>query len=552
MILSKRELRVIEPGREAYTVVLDTRPAGTATVTPTSSDTAAATVSPATLTFTPSTWDTAQMVTVSSVEDGDPDNESVTIRHSVRGYGGGVTIRDVLFSITDDDVPGVMVDPVSLTVDEGMTGTYAVKLNTLITGNVTVTASSSDTGAASFSPATLVFTPSTWSSARTVTVTAVQDGDENDETVTVSHGVSGYTGVSSAPALTVTVNDDDTPGVMVTTPATLEDGMEEGATETYTVKLNTLPTGSVTVTPSSNDTAAASISPATLTFTTSSWSTAQTVTVTGVQDDDTDNETVTVSHGVSGYDGVSSVDAVTVAVRDDDGGVTITPLEPATLSEGGRATYTMALLSQPGGNVTVTASSSDTGAATVSPATLTFTTSSWSTAQTVTVTGVQDDDTDNETVTVSHGVSGYDGVSSVDAVTVAVRDDDGGVTITPLEPATLSEGGRATYTMALLSQPGGNVTVTASSSDTGAATVSPATLTFTTSSWSTAQTVTVSGVEDDDANDETVTVSHGVNGYEGVSSVDAVTLTISDADMEGVSLSATTLTVAEGAAAPTR
>ena len=302
---------------------------------------------------------------------------------------------------------------------------------------------------------------------------------------------------------------------MVTTPATLEDGMEEGATETYTVKLNTLPTGSVTVTPSSNDTAAASISPATLTFTTSSWSTAQTVTVTGVQDDDTDNETVTVSHGVSGYDGVSSVDAVTVAVRDDDGGVTITPLEPATLSEGGRATYTMALLSQPGGNVTVTASSSDTGAATVSPATLTFTTSSWSTAQTVTVTGVQDDDTDNETVTVSHGVSGYDGVSSVDAVTVAVRDDDGGVTITPLEPATLSEGGRATYTMALLSQPGGNVTVTASSSDTGAATVSPATLTFTTSSWSTAQTVTVSGVEDDDANDETVTVSHGVNGYEG-------------------------------------
>ena len=106
--------------------------------------------------------------------------------------------------------------------------------------------------------------------------------------------------------------------------------------------------------------------------------------------------------------------------------------------------------------------------------------------------------------------------------------------------------------MKLDTLPGGDVTVTASSSDTGAATVSPATLTFTTSSWSTAQTVTVSGVEDDDANDETVTVSHGVNGYEGVSSVDAVTLTISDADMEGVSLSATTLTVAEGAAAPTR
>ena len=72
--------------------------------------------------------------------------------------------------------------------------------------------------------------------------------------------------------------------------------MDEGATDSFTVKLNTQPSGDVTVTVSSDDGAAASVSSdggatqagsVDLTFTVDNWATEQTVTVTGVEDDDT-------------------------------------------------------------------------------------------------------------------------------------------------------------------------------------------------------------------------------------------------------------------------
>ena len=55
--------------------------------------------------------------------------------------------------------------------------------------------------------------------------------------------------------------------------------------------------------------------------------------------------------------------------------------------------------------------------------------------------------------------------------------------------------------MVLDSEPAaGTVTVAVTSGDTKAATVSPPSLTFNTANWSTAQTVTVTGVDDDTDN----------------------------------------------------
>ena len=84
-----------------------------------------------------------------------------------------------------------------------------------------------------------------------------------------------------------------------------------------------------------------------------------------------------------------------------------------------------------------------------------------------------------------------------------------------VSPTSLSvnESGTTTYTVVLNTEPSGTVTVTPSSGDTGAATLSPSSLTFTSGNWDTAQTVTVSGAEDDDVNDETVAISHSVSGY---------------------------------------
>ena len=58
-------------------------------------------------------------------------------------------------TVTDNDTPSMTVTPSPpsmLYVDEGVTATYTVKLNTAPTGDVTVAIASDDTGAATVSP----------------------------------------------------------------------------------------------------------------------------------------------------------------------------------------------------------------------------------------------------------------------------------------------------------------------------------------------------------------------------------------------------------------
>ena len=71
---------------------------------------------------------------------------------------------------------------------------------------------------------------------------------------------------------------------------------------------------------------------------------------------------------------------------------------------------------------------------------------------------------------------------------------------------SLVEGETATFTLKLSSKPASTTTVTISSPDTGALTVQPATLTFTTANWSTAQTVSLHAPHDSDLANESVAV----------------------------------------------
>ena len=151
-------LTIPEGDQGTYKVVLDTRPAGNVTITPTSDDESIATVSPTTLTFTPHNWDTPQTITVATARDDDSYDESVTIRQAVSGYGV-IIAHNVHITVRDGDTAGVTVAPTKLTVKEGDEKTYKVVLNTQPAGNVTITPTSDDEGIATVSPTTLTFTP---------------------------------------------------------------------------------------------------------------------------------------------------------------------------------------------------------------------------------------------------------------------------------------------------------------------------------------------------------------------------------------------------------
>ena len=529
------QLSLTEGGNaKTYTVVLDTDPQATVTVTPISNDAGAASVSAA-LTFTSSNWSTARTVMVTPVNDDDANNETVTVSHGISGYSGVSRVDSVTVRVDDDDTAGVTVSTTRLSLTEGgSAGSYTVVLDSDPLATVTVTPASDDAGAAMVSGGPLTFTSSNWSTEQIVMVTPVDDDDANDETVMVSHAISGYGGVSNSDVanVTVAVEDDETAGVTITpTELSLTEG---GTATTYMVVLDSNPLATVTLTPSSGDAGAAMVSAA-LSFDSSNWSTAQPVTVTAVNDGDINDEIVTVGHAITGYRGVSSSDVANVTVRVAEPGVTVTPTT-LPLEEGGNpGTYMVVLDAMPSGNVTVTPSptGADEAAARVSAA-LTFTTANWDTAQSVTVTPVDDADANDETVMVGHAIIGYPRVSDsdVDEVTVTVADDDtAGVTVTPTSLSLTEGGSTGTYTVKLNTMPSGNVTVTPGSGDTGAVMVSAA-LTFTPSNWDTARMVTVTPVGDDDADNETVTVTHAISGYGTVRTADSVMVMVTDDETE--------------------
>ena len=422
--LSTRSLTLREGSTATYTVRLNTQPTDTVTVAVGSSDTTVATVSPASLSFTTSNWEQPQSVTVTGQRDADTQDEAVTISHSAAGGGYDAVAEAVLgVNVSDEDVRGVSLSPESLTLTEGSTATYTVRLNTQPTDTVTVAVGSSDTTVATVSPASLSFTTSNWEQPQSVTVTGQRDADTQDEAVTISHSAAGggYDAVAEA-TLGVNVSDEDVRGVSLS-PESLT--LREGSTATYTVRLNTQPTDTVTVAVGSNDTTVATVSPASLSFTTSNWEQPQSVMVTGVDNAVAgQNGAATISHEPAGggYDAVAEA-TLGVNVSDDDvRGVSLSP-ESLTLTEGSTATYTVVLDSEPTDTVTVAVGSNDTTVATVSPASLSFTTSNWEQPQSVTVTGQRDADTQDGATTISHEPSGggYGGLASP-MVTVTVED----------------------------------------------------------------------------------------------------------------------------------
>ena len=590
--VSETALTVDEGGSGSYTVRLNTQPTSNVVISVTKTGSTDVTLdtdtgtsgNQTTLTFTPANWSAAQTVTVRAAQDADAVNDAASITHAVVASRSAdefdaVNIAGVAVTVTDDETAGVTVSKSTLTVAEGGSGAYTVVLDALPTSDVVIsvtrTGSSdvtldTDTGT-SGNQTTLTFTTANWSTAQTVTVAAAQDADAVDDAASITHAVVASRSADEFDAVNiagvaVAVTDDETAGVSVSETA-LE--VAEGGSGSYTVRLNTQPTSnvviSVTKTGSTDVTldtdTGTSGNQTTLTFTPANWDTAQTVTVAAAQDADAVNDAASIAHAVDAarsaneYDNVS-IAGVAVTVTDDEtAGVTVSETT-LTVAEGGSATYTVVLDAQPTSDVVINVTKSGSSDVTVSPATLTFTTSNWSTAKTVTVAAAEDADAVDDAASIAHAVDAarsaneYDNVS-IAGVAVTVTDDEtAGVTVSETT-LTVAEGGSATYTVVLNLQPTSDVVINVTKSGSTDVTVSPATLTFTTSNWSTAQTVTVAAAQDADAVDDAAAISHAVdasrsaNEYDNVS-IAGVTVAVDDDDTAGVTVSAATLTVAEG------
>jgi large repetitive protein len=559
-------------GQATFTVKLNSQPTGDVTITLTSSNSSEGNVDKNSLTFTSFNWFTAQTVTVTGADDlFDDGNVNYSIVTAVPAAGDplyrSINPPDVSVTNTDDDTASFTVTPTSglTTTEAGGQAAFTLKLNTRPTADVTIGISSSNTGEGMVDKSSLTFTSLNWSSAQTVTVTGVDDYVDDGN---VAYSIITAAASTSADTVYKTINpsdvsvtntDNDTAGFTLI-PASGLSTTEAGTTATFTIKLNTRPTADVTIGISSSNTGEGMVDKSSLTFTSLNWSSAQTVTVTGVDDNVDDGNVaysiITAAASASAdtvYKTINPSDVSAANTDNDTAGITVTPVSGLTTTEAGAtATFAIKLNTQPTANVTIGISSSDTTEGTVSPASLTFTSVNWSQYQNVTVTGKDDAVNDGNipyTILTAAAVSGdsnYSGKNPSDVSVTNTDNDTAGFTVIPTSGLVTTEaGGTAAFSIKLTSQPTANVTIGISSSNPLEGTVNKTSLTFTSTNWSTAQTVTITGADDayDDGNQSYSIITAAASAsldlvYKNIDPLD-VSVTNTDNDTAGITVNPT-------------
>lgn len=171
----------------------------------------------------------------------------------------------------------------------------------------------------------------------TVTLTGLDNAiDDGDRTVEVAIATLTNATPSTPQPLTLTLLDDDTAGITVTP----ESGLittEAGGTATFTVVLNSQPTGNVTLSLTSSDSGEGTVAPGSLTFTPGNFDRPQTVTVTGIDDSIPDGDiayTIQTQAATSSDPNYDGLNPPNVRVTNQDQGDNIGTGDPLTDVDG--------------------------------------------------------------------------------------------------------------------------------------------------------------------------------------------------------------------------
>jgi hypothetical protein len=508
---------VNEGSTALLSVALSGNPNGTRTMNLVSGNTAAITITPATLTFNASNWNIPQALLMTGVSDANTSAETVTITASGVDLGGATTN----VSTVDSTVIAIILTPSGTTVAEGGTSTIDVKLSAEPSPSTTVTLATSNAGSVSLSTTTLTFDNvcpgvNCWSTNKTVTLTGVEEVNETSENVTISATAPSVTSASSA---FDTIENDTKPVFTGSVSVT------EGSTSLIAVALSGNPGATRTVTIGSSNTLAVTASPTTLTFTTTNWNVPQAVLLTGVTDANTASESVTITGSGAGI-----VSATTTISTVDSGTMTIIlSAKPTTINEGGTTTFQVALSNEPSTSLIVSFASGTAGSVSLATASFTFDNicpgpACWSTAQTITLNGLEEANETSETVTITATAPATTSAS----FNLDTADNDSKAVFTGA--TSVNEGGTALISVALSGNPGATRTMNISSSNTLAITLLPATLTFNAANWNVPQSVLLTGVTDANTVAEAVTITgSGVDlgtATTNVSTVDINTMNI--------------------------
>ncbi|MYB17838.1 MAG: hypothetical protein F4Y16_02430, partial [Holophagales bacterium] len=257
---SRAALTVREGGTGSYTIVLESAPTGSVSVTPSVAGNVDVAVSPPALTFTAGTWSRSRTVTVEALDDADAlADPPVTVRHHVAGADyGSVPGPEVVVTIVETDTPTLAVDAAEAGEQAGVL-TFRVTLSTASSDDVTVEYATSDgagvSGATSGSDyeavtGTLTFRAGT-TSAQHVDINLLDDAEDEEERETFRLTLrnprnAALAGGGSTLDAVGTILDDDDPEVGVSF-ASSNYEVAEGAAAVVVVQLDRDPEREVSV-----------------------------------------------------------------------------------------------------------------------------------------------------------------------------------------------------------------------------------------------------------------------------------------------------------------
>jgi hypothetical protein len=549
----------------SFKIALTSAPVSNVTITFTCSEAGQGSLSSSNITFTRANWNVPQTVTVTGLDDhmvnGNQTYEITGTASSADQVYNGLTTPAVTVINTEADTAGITVAPTSIiTSQAGGTGTFSVGLTSMPSAPVTITLTSGDPTQGTLSSTTLVFTPSNWNVAQTVTVTGLNTGSGTDDVYQIYGTASGsdgtYNGMGMTP-VTVTNEYVEVAGIRVT--QTTLTTSEAGTSTSFGIVLTSAPTANVTITFACTEAGQGSLLPTSVTFTTATWNMVQLVTVTGLDDhlingDQKYQITGTASSGDGNYNGLTMTPITVTNTEADGAGIQVSPKTLTTSESGTTASFQINLTSQPTAAVTISLTVGDPTQGSLSQSTLTFDASNWNVPQTVMVSGLDDhivngDQTYQVTGSATSGDNNYNGLAMTPVTVTNTEADIAGIVVTS-GPLTTSESGTTTsFQVSLVSQPTAAVMITLVNGNPGQGTLSQSALTFDGTNWNQPQTVAVTGLDDLIVNgDQTYQIMGSASSrdtsYAGVT-MQPVTVTNTEADVAGIAVSGGPLTTSE-------
>ena len=560
---------------EAFTVTV----AATADAPATDAD---FTLSGATLSFAANATESTGEVTIAAV-DNDVDGADKTVRVSGSVSAAGIEApADATLTIQDDEtapVPPVLPEPKATLVltpesirEDGGSTTVTATLDSPSTAATTITVTATPVAPAVAGDfrqigTTLTIPIGATESTGSVTIEAVDNEVEApNKRVTVSATTENDLGVEDPPDRTLTITDNEFPSTTVTLSVSPSE-VQEGASRTVTVMAEldgaarTVDTD-IAITVAPGTAAATDFAPVngfTLTIPAQQKSGTAMFSLDTV-DDQTDepDETVRVTGTTSGLT-VAPSGGVTVTIGDDDSEPRVTlELSPASISENGGSSTVTAVLDRPSTAetvITVTATPvvpAVTGDFLLRGTGLTIPAGQTESTGSVTIASVNNElSAPSKQVAVSGAAENARGIGQPQAVNLTITDDDRPSTMVTLtvSPDRVAENGGATrlvVTGVLDGAPESADTVVTLTVNAGAAEAVEATLTIPTGQRSATAALTLTPVDNAIDNAAATATVNAATTSSLTLNPASLTVTITDDDERGVTVSAGTLRVIEG------